>query len=209
MGKYVLVIISILLAVAFAYLYAKILLNKYPKKIWDWYNNVSATLISVVLAVAIGIGIFFFQNSVIQNAEKEKYIFILNVELAATWQGLQTIDNPLNIKFEDETYSFYVVYLQSIILEEAARSGLFNKEETRTLLKLTRYISFHNMNLNLLISVIPQLNSDALTKQKIKMIWDSHIKTRNEIIKDIQIANRQFQLPDLAERIKKLPPQNN
>jgi len=101
------------------------------------------------------------------------------------------------------------VYLQSIILEEAARSGLFNKEETRTLLKLTRYISFHNMNLNLLISLIPQFNGDVLTKQKIKMTWDAHVKTRNELIKDIQIANKQFKLPDLTERIKKLPPQNN
>jgi len=207
--KYIPVISFILLAIISTYLYAKILLKKSPELIWGWYNSVSATLISVLLAVSIGIAIFFFQNSVIQQQEKEKYIFILNVELAATWQGLQTIDNPLNIKFENETYSFYVVYLQSIILEEAARSGLFNKEETRTLLKLTRYISFHNMNLNLLVSVIPQLNSDALIKQKIKIIWDSHIKTRNEIIKDIQIANRQFQLPDLAERIKKLPPQNN
>lgn len=208
MKKYIPVISFILLAIISTCLYAKMLLKKSPELIWDWYNSVSATLISVLLAVSIGIAIFFFQNSVIQQQEKEKYIFILNVELAATWQGLQTIDNPLNVKFENETYSFYVVYLQSIILEEAARSGLFNKEETRILLRLTRYINFHNMNLNLLISLIPQLNSDALSKQKIKMIWDSHIKTRSKIIKDIQIINEQLQLPDLIERIKQLPPQN-
>ena len=205
MKKYIPVISFVLLAIISTCLYAKILLIKSPELIWGWYNSVSATLISVLLAVSIGIAIFFFQNSVIQQQDKEKYIFILNVELAATWQGLQTIDNPLNIKFENETYSFYVVYLQSIILEEAVRSGLFNKEETRTLLRLIRYINFHNMILDLLINLIPQLSFDNLAIQKFKVAWDNHIKTRNKIINDIQVINKQLPLPDLVERIKLFP----
>lgn len=188
--------------------YELILRKKSPEQLWNWRNNLITTFISVLLAVSIGIGIFFFQNSIIQQQEKKKYLFLLNVELASTWQTLQQIDNPLDINFENKTYSFHVVFLQYIVLEDAARSGVFNENETRTLFKLARWIRFHNMNLNLLISVIPQLYSDVLTRQKINMIWDSHIKTRNGIIKDIQIANKQFQLLGLSERMKQFPLKN-
>lgn len=188
--------------------YELILRKKSPEQLWNWRNNLITTFISVLLAVSIGIGIFFFQNSIIQQQEKKKYLFLLNVELASIWQALQQIDNPLNINFENKTYSFQVVFLQYIVLEDAARSGVFNENETRTLFKLTRWIRFHNMNLNLLLSVVPQLYSDVLTRQKINMIWDSHIKTRNEIIKDIQIANKQFQLLGLSERMKQFPLKN-
>lgn len=207
MIKYFPIYIFILLAIIATFLYWKTLLKKSPKLRWDWYNNISATLISILLAVSIGIGIFFFQNSVIQKQDKEKYLYILNVELAATWQSLYTTDNPLNINFENETYSFYVVYLQSIILEEAVRSGLFNKEETRILLRLIRYINFHNKNLDLLINLLPQLSFDNLILQKIKMTWKAHIKTRDKIIDDIQIINKQLQLPDLVKRMKIFSPE--
>jgi hypothetical protein len=203
--NYYIVIILILLATICAYLYSRILFSIKPDKIWDWYNSISSTLISVVLALAIAIGIFFFQTNIIQKAEKDKYLFVLDVELAATWQGVQNTENPLNVNYKNTTYSFNVVYLQSIILEEAARSGLFNEKETRLLLKLTRYINFHNMNLDLLISLIPRID-DPFSEQKINMSWKAHTKTRDMIINDIQNICNFISLPELTKRIKILPP---
>ena len=205
MLKYLPIIVCFVLAIALAVIYTLIL----PKEqCWNWWHGLIATLVSVLLGISIAIGIFFFQNYVVQNQDKKKYTSLVSTELAATWQGLQTIENPLNINSDNKTYSFHVVFLQSVVLEDAARSGLFDEEETRTLLKLARWIRFHNMNLNLLISVIPQARNDTLTMQKIEMIYTSHINTRNELIKDIQIANKQFDLPALNKRIQKFPPKS-
>lgn len=206
--QYAPIIIFVILAITLAVFYTYIIRKKSPEEQWNWWHGLIATLVSVLLGVSIAIGIFFFQNNVVQYQDKRKYTSLVSTELAATWQGLQTVDNPLNINFDNKTYSFHIGFLQSVVLEDAARSGLFDEEETRTLLKLARWIRFHNMNLNLLISVIPQIKNDTLTMQKIEMIWTSHIKTRNEIIKDIQLANRQFDLPALNKRIQKFPPKS-
>jgi len=206
--QYAPIIIFTVLAITIAVFYTYIISKKSPGEQWNWWHGLIATLVSVLLGVSIAIGIFFFQNDVVQNQDKRKYTSLVSTELAATWQGLQAVDNPLNINFDRKTYSFHIGFLQSVVLGDAARSGLFNEEETRTLLKLTRWIQFHNMNLNLLISVIPQSRNDILSRQKIEMIYVSHIKTRNEIIKDIQIANRQFDLPGLNKRIQKFPPKS-
>jgi hypothetical protein len=205
--QYVSVILFVIFAILLAAVYTYIIQIKSQDQLWNWWHSLIATLVSVLLGVSVAIGIFFYQNNVTQNEEKGKFIFLLDTELAATWQALQSLDNPLNINFEGKTYSFHVGFLQSIILEEAARSGLFNKEETRMLLKLARYINFHNMDLNLLISIIPQTRNDSLTQQKIIMVWNAHVKTRNEILKDLQLASKQFKLESLNERIKMLPPQ--
>jgi hypothetical protein len=175
---------------------------------WSWWIGLTSTLVSVFLGISIAIGIFFFQNNVTQKQDKEKFLFLLDTELSATWQGLQTVDNPLNIKINEKTFSFHVVFLQQIALEEAARTGLFDKIETRVLLKLARWISFHNMNLNLLINSIPNLTNDSLSEQRMNMIWKSHKSTRESLIKDIMGLYQVFQLETLKERIKQFPLQN-
>ena len=198
-------VFAVLIAVIFSFLIQVIA----PEQIWSWWIGLTSTLVSVLLGVSIAIGIFFFQNSATQKQDKEKYLFLLDTELSATWQGLQTIDNPLNIKIHDKTFSFHVSFLQQIVLEEAARTGLFNKVETRILLKLARWISFHNMNLNLLINFLPILTNDSISDQKCNMIWKSHKETRAILIRDIQGTCKTFQLEMLQERIKKFPPENH
>lgn len=205
--KYLPVIGFAILAILIAVIFSHLIQEKSPDQIWSWWTGLTSAFVSVLLGISIAIAIFFFQNSVTQKQEKEKYLFLLGTELSATWQGLHTVDNPLNINTGDKTYRFHVTFLQSIVLEEAARTGLFDKDETRILLKLARWISFHNMNLNLLISSIPNLGNDRLSEQKINMIWKSHKETRAVLIKDVQAINHLFNLETLKERIKQFPPE--
>jgi hypothetical protein len=198
-------ILFTLFAFLIAALFSCLILTKAPDQIWSWWIGLTSTLVSVFLGISIAIGIFFFQKSVTQKQDKEKFLFLLDTELSATWQGLQTVDNPLNIKINEKTFSFHVVFLQQIVLEEAARTGLFDKTETRVLLKLARWISFHNMNLNLLINSIPNLTNDSLSEQKMNMIGKSHKGTRENLIKDIMGLHQVFQLETLKERIKLFP----
>ena len=205
--KYLPVLGFIILAILIAVLFSYLLYEKSPDQIWSWWTGLTSALVSVLLGISIAIGIFFFENSVTQKQEKEKYLFILGTELAATWQGLNTVDNPLNVKFRDKTYGFHVGFLQKIIIEEAVRTGLFDKHQTQSLLKLSRWISFHNMNLNLLISILPNMSTDQFSEQKINMVWKSHHETRDVLIKDIQKMNLMFNLKTLEKRIKLIPPE--
>ena len=166
--KYLPVIGFAILAISIAVIFSCLIQENSQDQIWSWWSGLTSALVSVLLGISIAIGIFFFQNSVTQKQEKEKYLFLLGTELSATWQGLHTVDNPLNINIGDKIYKFHVTFLQLIVLEEAARTGLFDKDETRILLKLARWISFHNMNLNLLISIMSNLGNDRLSEQKIK-----------------------------------------
>lgn len=194
-------LLALLIAVFFTYL----IQTEAPDQIWSWWIGLTSTLVSVILGISIAIGIFFFQNNVNQEQDKKKFLFLLDTELSATWQGLQTIDNPLNIKINEKTYSFHVVFLQHIVLEDAARTGLFDKIETRVLLKLNRWINFHNMNLNLLINTMSNLSNDPLSDQKINMIWKSHKNTRETLIQNIHDIYQVFELETLKERIKRFP----
>lgn len=195
--------IAILIVVGYGCLIRK----KRPDQVWSWWNSLVATLVSVLLGVSVAIFIFYLQNSATQSQQRQKYLSLLDTELAATWQALQTVDNPLEVRRGDKTYTFYIGFLESSILEEAARSGRFDEIETRALFKLLRYIRFHNMILNLLLNSLPHLQPELLRhRQEMQMLWKSHKETRDELVNNIQAINHHFQLEALSKRIKDFPP---
>jgi len=207
MNVFGLILAVLAIAISIVVYYDCLIRKKRPDQVWSWRNSLVATLVSVLLGVSVAIFIFYFQNSATHSQQKQKYLSLLDTELAATWQALQTVDNPLEIRYGDKTYTFYVRFLPSSILEEAARSGRFDEIETRALFKLLRYIRFHNMILNLLLNSLPHLQPELLRhRQEMQMLWNAHKDTRDEVVKDIQAVNHHFQLEALSKRIKDFPP---
>ena len=99
----------------------------------DWTNTLLATLISVVLAIVVGIFLFDYQTTKTTTREREQLTNSLKVELTRTASVLDPARDP---KAE-------IVYFSPIILEKAIGSGLFNTSITEAMIGLLAQMNLY------------------------------------------------------------------
>lgn len=143
------VIVALLLSV-FYFFYILIYVTE---KTWDTATNFVTTVLSIVIGGMISVIIYNYQQK--QQSEHKFKELLINLE-----RELSDINQVLTsgevIKVDN--LSFLVTYIQPIIIDECAKSGLFEPRDVENLLHFSRKIKFYNVQVSHFLSILA--NSD-------------------------------------------------
>lgn len=103
----------------------------------DLLVQLFATFVGAVLALAAGLYLFLYQAEETDSKRREELRDLVRAELEETAQELK---DKGATDYEDTS----LVYIQPLMIEQAAKSGLFTTSLTRKLLSLAR--QFHTYN---------------------------------------------------------------
>jgi hypothetical protein len=145
-----------LLAVSVAILvgiYTLVVLLVSPEDLIGWFSTLVSTVASVWAALVIGLILFQHQTQETDRKKKEELAELLKTELGEVRriiekvrtdvpdEALETTENS----FTAHRMQYVLHYTHPLIVEEAARSGLFDTEQTSEMLILARNMRQHNM----------------------------------------------------------------
>jgi hypothetical protein len=124
-----------------------------PGDLIGWFNELVATVASVGAALLIGLILFQHQTQETDRKKKEELAELLKTELGkfrsdienartdVPDEALETTENS----FTPDKMQYVLHYTHPLIVEEAARSGLFDTEQTSEMLVLARNMRQHNV----------------------------------------------------------------
>ena len=184
------VIIAILIAV----LYSLMVHHLAPDAVWGWRHTFVATVVSVVFAVAIGVALFNHQTNVTDRARTRQFRASLSAEISDIIREISS-GNFMTIHLSTSSQKVLITYIQPLILEDAARSGLFNSVHTENMLHLAQKIRMYNIKVSYLFSVLTAGSSKpAFEPQTLHAIQNVE-ETRKAIIEDSHFLLKQMDLP--------------
>jgi hypothetical protein len=103
-----------------------------PKERWPWRHNLASTIISVVLGIATAIGIFQYQSRHQDVDRRDRLSLLLNQELDATQRDLEGPPSS-GLTVGAEYLAVRPAIIQTLIIDDAIRSGLFGNTESKLL----------------------------------------------------------------------------
>jgi hypothetical protein len=124
-----------------------------PDDLFGWFNTLLSTVVSVLAALFIGLVLFQYQSQETDRKKREQLEELLKTELGEVrrvigrWrtvvpdEALETTENS----FTTHGMQYVFHYTHPLIVEEAARSGLFDTEQTSEMLALARNMRQHNV----------------------------------------------------------------
>jgi hypothetical protein len=124
-----------------------------PGDLIGWLNTLVSTVASVWAALLIGLILFQHQTQVTDRKKKEELAELLKTELGEVRGMLERSRTVVPDEALETTESSFtahkmevsVLYTHPLIVEEAARSGLFDTEQTAEMLHLARNMEYHNV----------------------------------------------------------------
>ena len=146
-----------LLAVSVATLvgvYTLVVLLVSPGDLIGWFSTLVSTVASVLAALLIGLILFQHQTQETDRKKKEELEELLKNELSEVRRdiGNARTDVPdVALETTENSYTAHVMHIEfhythPLIVEEAARSGLFDTEQTSEMLALARNMRQHNVH---------------------------------------------------------------
>lgn len=143
-------ILIILLALAYSSLVA---LQQQPK-LWDWLNTLAATGISFFLALVAGFYLFNQQASSTRESNGSELRQLLVAELSDLSRILRD-SSRMTVHFPGRgEISILIAFVQPLIIEKAALSGLFGNVESENLLHAARKVRMFNVKCNYLLGLL-------------------------------------------------------
>ncbi len=154
-----------------------------PGEFWGAISTFIATLISVIGAFFIGVGLYNSQVRIADAKRVEQLSEVLVSELSGTIDALKRAAEHKVEPPSPQWDTVPVTYVQPIILEDAARSGLFNTEVTKKMLLLARTVHLYNLRVSQLFSLLSAGGFQAG--------WDYHhyqITSAGQAIRDHRVT---------------------
>ena len=133
--------------------YTLVVLLFAPGDLLSWVSTLVSTVASVWAALLIGLILFQHQTQETDRKKKEELAELLKTELGEVRrvigrlrtdvqeEALETTENS----FTSHGMQYVLHYTHPLIVEEAARSGLFDTEQTSEMLVLARTTRQHNV----------------------------------------------------------------
>lgn len=157
-----------------------------PSTFWSSLSTFASTVISVLAAFFIGVGLYDRQVRIADVKKVEQLNHALVAELSEMHRALERpmlYKLPLSNRPHMDTIP--VTYVYPIMLEDAARSGFFNTTFTRQMLELARTIHIYNTRVSHTLSVLATM--------------DSFIETADSPVVEAEGLYTRYQL-DIAQR---------
>lgn len=187
-------VIVAILAILIAVLYSLIVHHRAPDEVWGWLHTLVATVVSVVFAVAIGVALFNHQTKVTDRARTRQLRASLSAEISDIIRELDS-EYSMTINLPTSKATVLLTYIQPLILEDAARSGLFNAVYTENMLHLAQKIHIYNIKVSYLFSVLTAGSSKPTFEPQTLHAIQNVEKTRKAIIEDLHFLLKQMDLP--------------
>lgn len=167
---------------------------------WNWWHGFVSTLISVLLGVVVAVWLFHFQSVANNRDTRARLLVLLRSEIADSYRYLTVNNNNLIVTCFDTNFMFQLFVLQPIILEEAAKSGLFTEIQTENMLDIAKKMKMHNQELDFLCAVLAQgglkqtPEEQAVYRNRIQTLWNQIEWTRSGLTNDIDLLDQQLEL---------------
>lgn len=167
------VIIGLILGIAY-FLYIR---SNVKDKTWDTATNFVTTILSIVIGAMISIIIYNFQ----QKIESEQKLTELRKNLEAELSDInRVLTSGDAIKVNN--LPFLTTFIEPIIVDECAKSGLFESIEVENFLHISRKIKFYNVQVNYFLSII---SSNSFSPEVLALCHKNMETSRTAIIDDI------------------------
>src|SRR5215207_4802712 len=133
--------------------YTLVVLLFAPGDLLSWLSTLVSTVASVWAALLIGLILFQHQSQETDRKKKEELEQLLKTELGEVRRIIETARTDVPdaaLETTEKTFTSHVMqyvfrYIHPLIVEEAARSGLFDTEQTSEMLALARNMRQHNV----------------------------------------------------------------
>lgn len=130
-----------------------------------WLNTLMSTALSVFFALVVGLALFSYQTNETDRKKREALAALLETELKELCRALLSSRTAVPDKvLEDHPPSasheikLSIHHPHPLVVEEAARSGLFGAEPTSAMLVLARAMRAHNLFLGEATSLEPHMD---------------------------------------------------
>ncbi|MNF94006.1 hypothetical protein D3C85_1228930 [compost metagenome] len=184
-----------MLALAYS---ALILLQQQPKA-WDWFNTLAATGISFFLALIAGIYLFNLQTMATRTSENEDLRILLTAELSDL-QRILNDSNRMGLDFPSgKKIDVLITYIQPLVIEKAALSGLFTVTESENLLHIARKIRTYNLKTQYFLSLLPSRSSESTFLHAYENLEQSRVAIISNIGHVAIQLNLNFSKPDRVQ----------
>jgi hypothetical protein len=114
---------------------------KHYEKLWDWSIAVVGTIFSILLGIALGLLHLNRQVAETQESQRERLCHLLIIELEESLEALGVNDSNERLTLRS---------IHPLVIEEAVKSGLFDRELTNNLLRLAKTYRKYNDHLSTL-----------------------------------------------------------
>ena len=184
---------ALILLLALAYS-ALILLQQQPKA-WDWFNTLAATGISFFPALIAGIYLFNLQTTATRTSESEDLRILLTAELSDL-QRILNDSNRMGLDFPSgKKIDVLITYIQPLVIEKAALSGLFTVTESENLLHIARKIRTYNLKTQYFLSLFPSRSSESTFLHAYENLEQSRVAIISDIVHVAAQLNLNFGKP--------------
>jgi excisionase family DNA binding protein len=117
-----------------------------PDDLLGWVSTLVSTVASVWGALVIGLILFELQTQETDRKKKKELAQLLKTELSEVRRLIETYRTDVPDGAQTSHRMQYVLhYTHPLIVEEAARSGVFDTEQTSVMLTLARNMRQHNV----------------------------------------------------------------
>ena len=148
-------IISVLavLVAALVGIYTLVVLLVSPDDLIGWLSTLVSTVASVWAALVLGLILFQHQTQETDRKKKKELAELLKTELSEVRRPIEKYRTDVpdaapettENSFPSHGMQYVLHYTHPLIVEEAARSGLFDTEQTSEMLVLARIMRQHNV----------------------------------------------------------------
>ena len=178
------VLVSLILSIAY-FLYIK----SYVKdKTWDTATNFVTTILSIVIGAMISIILYNLQ----QKMESEQRVTELRKNLQAELSDINRVLNSGDV-ITVNGLPFLATFIEPIIIDECAKSGLFETKEVENFLHISRKIKFYNVQVNYFLSILTTSNN-PFSPEILTHCQKNMETSRVAIINDIKTIQTQLNL---------------
>lgn len=134
--------------------YSLVIICQQPEKFWDWLNTLIGSGLSFSLAVLGGIYLFKLQNVATERSERKALRELLCAEISDLIRILSDTSRMELTTQSGAVKQILIAFVQPLVIEKSAVSGLFNQQESENLLHLARKIRMFNFKTEHMMAVI-------------------------------------------------------
>lgn len=184
------IVIAFIVTLVITITYSSIVHFFQNEKLWDWFNALVGSGVSFFLAVIAGMYLFRLQTAAEDTANLESAVSLLTAELSDLISILGD-SSRMEIKLKNgESKLVLIAFIQPLVIEKAAISGLFTRAESENLLHLARKLRMLNFKSEYFISLLSSHSNEQLLVNSI----DNIEQTLNASVEGIHHVARQLGL---------------
>jgi hypothetical protein len=195
------IIILALIIIIIVFIYSIYIHKKVPEKNVDWWNTFVATLISVLAALLVGLILYKNQINMDTEAKKNQFSKLLKAEISYNYRQLNS-GTPMTLNIDTSKYSLYITFVQPLILEQAALSGLFNEVDSENFLHLSAKTRMYNVKVQYLLSLLSVANNTSNYNEQMRHASSNINETRTALLNDYNFISEKLGFQIIWKYIK-------